>query len=109
SEAHAPELGRIGVGDSRLLSPHHRAFRPATMHVREQLPGGPGFVLVRRAVERVQEDRGGFHERRKSAALPSHCCRGLSPEADSVVLIASQICLFRSIERCVQSLVTPYL
>ena len=81
SEAVAADLGRAGVGDARLLSAHDRSVRSATMHVREQLPGGPGFVLVRRAVERVQEDRGGFHERRKSAAIPSHRCGGLSAEA----------------------------
>src|ERR1700722_16591769 len=48
------------------------------MHVREQLPGGPGLMLVCRAVERVQEDRIGVHRGRKGPAIPSHRGRGLS-------------------------------
>ena len=38
-------------------------------------------MLVRRAVERVQEDRGGFHERRKNTAVPAHRVGGLSFDA----------------------------
>src|ERR1019366_1496289 len=81
SEAIAADLGRTRGGDAGLLSPHHRSVWAATMHVREQLPGGPGFMLVRRALERIQEDRGGFHEGRKNTAIPAHCVGGLSLDA----------------------------
>ena len=81
SEAVAAELRRTRGGDAGLLSPHDRSVWAATMHVREQLPGGQDLMLVRRALERIQEDRGGFHEGRKSTAIPAHRVGGLSLDA----------------------------
>src|SRR5208282_1796829 len=81
SETVAAELGRTRGGDAGLLSPHDRSVWAATMHVREQLPGGQDFMLVRRALERIQEDCGGLDEGRKNTAIPAHRVGGLSLDA----------------------------
>ena len=55
--ADAAELRGARRVAAALLRDLHRALRPEPLHVREQLPGRSGVVLVRNAVERVQADR----------------------------------------------------
>ena len=45
---------RAGRGHATLLRALHREVRRRPLHVRKQLPGGPGVLLVRGHLERVQ-------------------------------------------------------
>ena len=66
-------------------------FGPRAMHVREQLPGRPRFVLVPGAVERVQAESRPIHAPRRRPAVQSHRSGGLSPEDRDFVLALSAI------------------
>ena len=59
--------GDINRSDHALL---HRTVRAEPLHVREQLPGGQGIVLVSRDVERLQADVGGLFGQRAGGYVP---------------------------------------
>ena len=68
-ERSSGDVRRTGGRERRLLPPRDRRVRARPLHVREQLSGRQGELLVSNVVEFVQEDRGLGVEGRESGAV----------------------------------------